>query len=194
MLRKLGAALALLLILLAAAHRPILRAAGAFLVEAHPPVHADMVLVLAGDGYGHRILKGAQLVREGWAPKVLVSGPDGTYGFYECDMAIPFAVRAGYPEEYFLHFENTARSTREEARMAAGELRRLGVKKVLVVTSDYHTRRSARMYQEAAPDLEVTVVAAPSRDFTPDGWWRSRQGQKLFFYEWLKTIATWLNL
>jgi uncharacterized SAM-binding protein YcdF (DUF218 family) len=194
MFRKLGAALALAALLVWAAHRPLLRAAGEFLVEAHPPVPADMVLVLAGDGFGDRILKGAELVREGWAPKVLVSGPDGSYGLYECDLAIPFAVRAGYPEEYFLHFENTARSTREEAHMAARELRRRGVRRVLVVTSDYHTRRSARMYAQAAPDLEVTVVAAPSRDFTPDGWWRSRQGQKLFLYEWLKTIATWLNI
>lgn len=194
MLRKLAVAVALAAVLVAVAHRPLLRAAGNFLVEAQNPVRADLVLVLSGDGHGLRLLHGAELVRQGYASQVLVSGPDGVYGLHECDIAIPFAVKAGYPESYFLHLENSARSTREEAAVSVAELRRRGARRVLVVTSDYHTRRSGVLFREAAPDLEIIMVAARDHDFTADGWWLSRQGRKIFLYEWLKTFDTWLHL
>lgn len=176
------------------AREPLLGAMGSYLVQAEQPRKADIVLVLAGDGTGNRILKAAELVRQGYAPKVFVSGPDGNYGLHECDLEIPFAVRAGYPESYFVHFENTARSTREEAQQAAAELRRMGMHRVLLVTSDYHTRRSKRLYKLEAPDLEVIVVAAPDVSFTAHGWWKNRQGQKTAFYEWLKTVTSWFNI
>ena len=194
MARKLALGLAAAVIALYLARAPLLTAAGSYLVQASPPVKADVALVLAGDGRGNRILKAAQLVRDGYVPKVLVSGPDGNYGFYECDLEIPFAVKAGYPESYFVHFENTARSTREETDAAAQALRKLGAHRVLLVTSDYHTRRAGGLYHAAAPDLEITVVAAPDTYFSADGWWKNREGQKTAFYEWVKTITSWVNL
>ncbi len=171
----------------------LLGAMGSFLVKAEPPSKSDMILVLAGDSRGNRILKAAELVKAGYAPKALVSGPDGNYGYYECDLAIPFAVKAGYPEAYFLHFENMARSTRDEARVVAAELRRLGAHRILVVTSDYHTRRAARMYHDEAPDLDIHMVAAPDTFFSAGGWWHNREGRKTLFMEWSKTLASWVE-
>ncbi len=182
-------ALVLLLALFFLLYQPALAALGGYLVNAEPPVKADLILVLAGDGFGHRILKGAELARQGYAPKVLVSGPDGNYGNYECDLAIPFAVRAGYPESMFLHFEHRARSTEEEARVAVEKLRAMGVKRVLLVTSDYHTRRAGKIYHRAAPGIDVHVTAAPDEYFRADSWWKDREARKIFLYEWMKTVA-----
>ena len=167
----------------------VLAALGSYLVKADAPEKADIALVLAGDGEGNRILAAAQLARQGYVSQVLVSGPSGVYGQYECDLAIPFAVKAGYPASYFLHFENDARSTQEEARDTIARLRQLGVHKVLLVTSDYHTRRSGKIYGTAAPDLQFVVVAAPDRYFTAGGWWHNRQGEKIAFNEWVKTLT-----
>ena len=167
----------------------ILAALGSYLIKADAPEKADIALVLAGDGEGNRILTAAQLARQGYISQILVSGPSGMYGRYECDLAIPFAVKAGYPESYFLHFENDARSTQEEARDAIARLRQMGVHKVLLVTSDYHTRRSGKIYRTAAPDLQFVVVAAPDRYFTAGGWWHNRQGEKIAFNEWVKTLT-----
>lgn len=172
----------------------VLAAMGSYLVEAGPPHKADIALVLAGDSSGRRILKAAELVREGYVPKVLVSGPAGIYGNYECDLAIPFAVKAGFPKSYFVHFEHHALSTTEEAGVAANKLRQLGAHDILIVTSDYHTRRSLRAYRKAAPDLEFTTVAASDKYFTPDGWWHNREGQKAMVYESLKTVASWFGI
>ena len=167
----------------------LLTALGSYLIKADAPEKADIALVLGGDGEGNRILQAAKLVRSGYVAQVLVSGPSGLYGYHECDLAIPFAVKAGYPESYFLHLENDARSTKEEARDAILRLRQLGVHKVLLVTSDYHTRRSGKIYRAAAPDLQFVVVAAPDRYFTAGGWWHNRQGEKIAFNEWVKTLT-----
>ena len=128
------------------------------------------------------------------APQVLVSGPSGIYGSHECDLAIPYAVQAGYPESYFLHGENEARSTVEEAAAMVPQLVRLNVKHVLLVTSDFHTRRSGRIFRATAPGLKFTVVAARGSEFSADGWWRNRQGRKIAFNEWTKTIAEWFGI
>lgn len=170
-------------------HNAVLAELGSFLVKADAPQQADIAVVLAGDSEGNRILTAAQLVRRGDVPKVLVSGPSGIYGYHECDLAIPFAVKHGYPESYFLHFENDARSTKEEAQAAVPRLRQLGVRKILLVTSDYHTRRAGKIFRAAAPDLQFIVVAAPDVSFTADGWWHNRQGQKTAFIEWVKTVT-----
>jgi uncharacterized SAM-binding protein YcdF (DUF218 family) len=170
-------------------HNAVLVALGSYLVKADAPEKADIALVLAGDGEGNRILTAAQLARQGYVSQVLVSGPSGIYGQYECDLAIPFAVKSGYPASYFLHFENNARSTQEEARDAIARLHQLGVHKVLLVTSDYHTRRAGKIYRTAAPDLQFVVVAAPDTYFTAGGWWHNRQGEKIAFNEWIKTLT-----
>ena len=188
-LRTLALILAIVVILGLVFRHAILTAMGSYLVKSDVPEKADIALVLAGDSAGNRILAAAQLVRRGYVSRVLVSGPSGTYGHYECDLAIPFAVQAGYPESYFLHFENEARSAKEEARDTIVRLHQLGAHKVLLVTSDYHTRRAGKIYRAAAPDLRFVVVAAPDIDFTVDGWWHNRQAQKTAFNEWLKTVT-----
>ena len=153
-----------------------------------------MVLVLAGDSYGNRILKGAELVREGFAAKAVISGPDGVYGFYESDLAIPFAVKAGYPEDYFVPFRHSAKSTREEATASLDELHQLGAHRVLLVTSLYHTRRAGNLFRTIAPGITFIVVAAPDRYFTPNGWWHDREARKTFLNEWMKTVAGWFHI
>lgn len=172
-------------------HAQLLTALGSYLDKSGPPEKADVVLVLAGDASGNRILRAAELVRQGYAPRVLVSGPAGTYGSYECDLAIPFAVKAGYPESEFVRFPNHALSTRDEAQASAEELHSLGAHRVLLVTSLYHTRRAGGMFRATAPDLTFIVVSAPDVYFTPDGWWHNREARKIFLYEWMKTIAGW---
>ncbi len=181
-------------VILVVFHSQILGALGGYLVHEDPPQKADAVLVLAGDGWGNRILTAAQLVRDGYAPKVLVSGPDGAYGLHESDLAIPFAVKHGYPQSYFVPVNHTGRSTRAEALEVMPEIRREGIRRMLLVTSNFHTRRAGRIFREVAPDLTILVVGAPDHNYTPDGWWHNREAQKTFLTEWEKTIASWLGI
>lgn len=194
MIRKLALIFIVALLAVILFHARILTALGSYLVLEDQPKQADIALVLAGDQLGNRILRASELVRQGYVPKVLVSGPGPLYGLYECDLAIPFAVKAGYPEAYFIHFEHMAHSTQEEAVYSAAELKKLGARHVLLVTSDFHTRRSARIFRAAVPGIEFTMIAAHDPYFSPSGWWHSREGEKTFFTEWEKTLANWFGV
>jgi len=171
-----------------------LTALGSLLVRDETPARADMAVVLAGDYSGNRILRAAELVKQGYAPSVLVSGPNMLYGLHECDLEIPFAVKRGYPASWFIPEPNEARSTREEAGTILADLRRRGVHRFLLVTSDYHTARAARVYRSVARDFDVRVVAAPDLYFSANGWWRNREGRKIFLVEWMKTVANALGM
>ena len=171
-----------------------LSALGFALVRDDGPAKADLVVVLSGDYYGHRILKAAELVRQGYAPAALVSGAPGFFGLHEADLAIPFAVRQGYPREYFIPLPNEGLTTREEAGFVLTELQRRNVRSFLLVTSVYHTARAARVYgaalRAAGGGPVMRVTAAPDEFFRPDAWWRTREARKVFFLEWCKTIAS----
>src|SRR5579862_4920088 len=158
-------------------------ALGRLLVRDEGPAHADVAVVLAGDYFGSRILRAAGLVKDGYVPYVLVSGPHLIYGQYECDLAIPFAIQHGYPANWFVRAPNETYNTRDEAADILADLRRRGVHRFLLVTSDFHSARAARIYRAAAPDLNMRVVAAPDGYFKPDGWWHNREGQKIFLIE-----------
>lgn len=153
-----------------------------------------MVVVLAGDFSGNRILTAGDLVRRGFAHRALVSGPAGAYGMNESDLAIHFAAEHGYPESYFIAVPNDSRSTVSEADVMLAELRRRGAHRVDIVTSNYHTRRAGNIYREKAPDLEIHMVSAPDLFFQPNDWWKNRDARKTFLIEWMKTVATKLGM
>jgi len=167
---------------------------GSYLVRDDGPAKADIVVVLGGDFKGTRILKGAELAWEGYAPLVLVSGSGAIYGFHESDLAVNFAESHGYHEQLFVKCKYAAQSTRDEARAVAAELRRRQVRRFLLVTSTFHSHRAASVFQQEAPDLQFRVVTSPDPYFSPGHWWQSREGQKRFFEEWEKTVANWLGL
>jgi uncharacterized SAM-binding protein YcdF (DUF218 family) len=171
-----------------------LSALGGYLIHDQAPAPADMVVVLAGDYFGNRILTAAELVRRGLAPKALISGPGDVYGQHESDLAIAFAVRHGFPESYFMPFPNDSRSTAAEADAVIPELRKLHAHRIEIVTSNFHTRRAGNIYRSRADDLEFHVVAVPDPYFSRDGWWKNREGQKTFLAEWEKTVATWFGI
>jgi uncharacterized SAM-binding protein YcdF (DUF218 family) len=171
-----------------------LAALGRYLVRSESPVPADMIVVLAGDYSGNRILMAGDLVRHGFASKALVSGPSGAYGMHETDLAIPFAVRHGYPDSYFVALPNDGRSTRDEAMDVLAALDKRHAHRIDIVTSDYHTRRAGNIYRALAPGLEIHMVAAPDMNFSAEGWWKNREGRKTLLLEWMKTVSNWLGM
>jgi uncharacterized SAM-binding protein YcdF (DUF218 family) len=178
-----------------ASRRVWLSALGSALVDTEPPAPSDAILVLAGDYTGARLFKGAELARAGIAPKVYVSGPDGFYGHSESELAIEFARSRGYPAALFIPLVNAARSTADEAALLVPRLKREGVRSLVIVTSTYHTGRAGRLFRAAAGDaLRIRVVAAEPEEDWRYGWWTVREGRKMFVYEWIKTVTSWLGI
>lgn len=162
--------------------------------QSEAPKKADVVLVLAGGTNGDRILKGGQLVRDGYAPVALFSGARTNYDTLECDWAIPFAVRHGYPAAMYACVPHEGRSTREEAQFLVAELRRRQAKRVLLVTSDFHTKRAGWLYRQTAPDIEFVVIGSPTGTMKLERWWETREGRKTWFMESVKSVSERLGL
>lgn len=163
---------------------------GEFLVQGDAPVKSDAIVVLAGDGYGYRIRTGAKLAQEGYAPVVLASGAAWFYNVCECDLAIEYAVHQGFPRALFEPLRNDATSTQAEALAIFDIAKRRGWNSILIVTSDYHTRRARLLLNRLKPDgIRLDIVAAPDRFFRPAQWWSNRESRKTLLLEWTKLVA-----
>ena len=188
---------ALVLLILAAvaflARDVWLTALGTALIHDDGPGKAEIAVVLGGDQWGNRMIKGAELVKQGYVPRVLVSGPPGMYDINEADAAIQFAIRKGYPAEWFIPLYHTGLSTREEAGYVLDALKQRNIGSFLLVTSDYHTGRARRIFLKVehqrggGPDLRA--VASRDQFFRANAWWHNREGRKIAFIEWLKTLT-----
>lgn len=185
---KIGVMLAALLVF-SVFHEPILAACGDLLVVSSTPQQSDLIVVLAGDFFGSRVLKGAELGSRGYAKHVLISGAPYR-DTYECDLAVRFAVEKGYDPRLFLTAGHHAKSTIEEALALGAELRRLGAKHVTLVTSDYHSRRALLVFRLFLPDFQFHGVAAPTEHFQARSWWKQSESRALVFSEWSKIVGT----
>ena len=107
---------------------------------------AEVIVVMAGDATGGRVTKATELASQGYGSTVLVSGRQSYYGYKECEVGIEFAVERGGRRELFEPFCTGAKSTLEEAVDVDNELRRRGVRRALIVTSNFHTRRAGYIF------------------------------------------------
>ncbi len=175
-------------------HAPLFTLAGEALVEDDGAAKADAIVVLGGDGFGTRILRAGELAKSGYAPRVLVSGPANLLG-NDADATIVYAGRKGYPASLFeaVPLPADVSSTRAEVRYVGRMLREQGVTSIDLVTSNYHTRRAAWLWRKENPGIRVNAVPAPDPYFSPEAWFKNREGQKTFLLEWAKTVASRLG-
>jgi uncharacterized SAM-binding protein YcdF (DUF218 family) len=184
---------AILLTICWAARAPLLRTAARWLDVGEPPCKADYVLVLNG-GEDTRPFAAAALVNAGWARRALIAKvaplPNVTAGILPASDEInrEVLVRCGVPDAKVTVLPGAAATTYDEARALAAFLLEHPATRVLVVTNDYHTRRSrwvfARVLAERA--TQISFVSAPSDEFPIDAWWRSPVGFQSIAAEYLK--------
>ncbi|MGC2420304.1 MAG: YdcF family protein [Candidatus Acidiferrales bacterium] len=176
------------------ARHPLLRLAGEFWIVSEPPQASDAIVILGDDNYqGDRAARAAELFHAGSAPRVVASGR----------FLRPYASIAqleehdleshGVPAGAIVRLEHLAANTREEAMAISQLASARGWKRIIVVTSNYHTRRSKYIFERTLPPgIVLYVVAAPDSDYDPSSWWRTRGGMKIFFHETVgMMVALW---
>lgn len=164
---------------------PLLRLAGEFWVVDEPPETSDVIVVLSGDNYdAERATRAASLFKSGMAPRVVATGRALRSYATTTDLMKRDLVEHGVPESAIVPFTHKADDTRDEAAAVSEFVRSHGWKKILLVTSNYHTRRSQYIYEHVLPSSDqLLTVAAPDSDYDPNYWWRTRSGVKIFFHE-----------
>lgn len=157
--------------------------AGQWMQVHDEPRKADYILPLAGDD--HRMLYAADLYKQGYAPRILISrpaaGPRTRMDDIEDSLGHPrFATveeraHAIYnvldvPAEALAPFGKGHLSTVEEAE-ALREFLGPGPRTILVVTSPYHARRAKLVLEQTLPeDVTVLMTVTPYEHFN-ERWW-----------------------
>lgn len=158
--------------------RLLRRLAGWWVVD-EPLEKADAIVVLAGDCFwAGRLRRALEIYRQGWAPWVVLSGQLLHPRFSEAELVEQEAIELGFPRQVLLRVSHDGGSTLEEALVLRHFLQEHDLRRIIVVTSNFHTRRTRTIYQ-ALPGVcstDVRVVAAPDLRFNPDCWWQPRAG------------------
>jgi len=162
--------------------------AGGFLIVDEPR-KSDVILVLAGET-SRRPQRALELLQQGYARRLVLDVPAGAqiYDLTQMQLAQNYIQRLPQADQISI-CPIVGLSTRDEARDAEKCLARDQARRVLIVTSDFHTRRALSIFRREAPRFEYSVAAA--RDDAQFGprWWTHRQWAKTFFDEWLR--LTW---
>ncbi len=183
-----------LIFLVYLARHPLLRMAGSFWVVDENPVASDAIVIMGDDNYqADRATRAAELIKAGWAPRVIASGRYLRPYASIAELEEHDLIDRGVPQTAVVRFAHHAENTRNEAIAVSQLLSAHGWKRIIVVTSNYHTRRSRYICERAFPPGTVLhVVAARDADFDPDNWWRTRLGVKIFAHELVgMVVAMW---
>ena len=151
------------------------------------PQKADVILVLAGET-DRRPARGLELLDQGYGTRLVLDVPAATiYRWSLPELAekyaqsLPKANAITVCPIYGL-------STSAEAQEASRCLEKVGGRNVLLVTSDYHTRRAVAIFRHEIPRFNFSVAAAHDpREFGAK-WWQHREWAKTNFNEWMKLL------
>lgn len=161
--------------------------AGNFLVV-DVPRPSDVILVLAGET-DRRPERALQLLAQGYGRRVVLDVPTNAkiYGLTEIQLAEKYVQDS--PRAALVSIcPIDGLSTKEESKDAEKCLARTGGKSVLIVTSDFHTRRALSVFRREIPGHEYSIAASRNEEQFGVKWWTHRQWAKILVDEWLRLI------
>jgi len=167
----------------------LLSRAGSFLIL-HAPEPADVIVVLDGEWP-----QAVKLQKEGYASRILLdAGNFRVYGRTEFDLAKEFLQKEKPPGmELCL---TTGGSTYEEAADVERCLQPLHVHSVLLVATNFDTRRALDLFRKRLPQYQWSIAASSAPFHDADQYWKHRAWAKTVLnaweqYLWWKLAEQW---
>jgi DUF218 domain len=166
--------------------------AGDFLVV-DVPLHSDVILVLAGET-DRRPQRALELLAKGYSRRVLLDVPTNAkiYEFTQIQLAQQYIQHLRIPDlpqpAPITICPIDGLSTKDESKDVEKCLASEGGKRVLIVTSDFHTRRALSIFRREVPGHDYSVAAARDEAQFGAKWWTHRQWAKTLLDEWLKLV------
>jgi uncharacterized SAM-binding protein YcdF (DUF218 family) len=170
---------------------------GNFLVIRDRLETADLILLLNGD-VTTRPAYAAKLYKQGLSSKILVARAEDSVpvklGAYPnvTDTCIRVMERQGVPESGIvqLDFPGGVGHTSDEARALVTYYQAHPFSKVIIVTSDLHSRRAKFTFQRFFKRTAVKFMLAPTADakYGANNWWRTEDGVIGCQNEYIKTF------
>jgi len=158
------------------------------LLVINAPEKSDVILVLAGET-DRRPALAVELLSQGFASRVLIDVPAAAqiYGISQVDLAERYVQSLRQRSEITV-CPIDGLSTRDESRDAKKCLGKLASSRVLIVTSDFHTRRALSVFRHELRGRSFSIAASHDHEQFGEQWWVHRQWAKTCFEEWLRTL------
>ena len=171
--------------------------AGRFLVV-DKPEKSDAIVVLAGET-NFRPAHALELLRQRWAPRVFLNAETRNliYDRQLIDIAQKYA--SSLPEANRVSVcPIVSFSTNAEVDDVRRCLEPLDAHRVLIVTSEFHTRSSLMIFRHRLPQYHFSVAAARNPAQFGEAWWTNREWAKTTLDEWMKmfwwqAVDRWRN-
>lgn len=180
------------------------RKLGRWLVDPDALQHAPVIVVLSGNT-PFRAMEATNLYRQGWAPEVWLLRDEtdkadetlaklGIPRPTEQDYDQQVLERLGVPKKAIRILEPPTNNTVSEVRLIAGELRRQGRDKAILVTSPMHTRRVKAIWRAVVGDNPQAILRYDTFEISdPDHWWRATQDVEAVAHEVLGLVNAYLG-
>jgi uncharacterized SAM-binding protein YcdF (DUF218 family) len=149
---------------------------------------SDVILVLAGET-GRRPERALQLLEQGYGRRVVIDVPAEATIFTYSAIELAKKYVQGLPRAAEISIcPIVGLSTKDEARDAERCMAGKPAGSVLLVTSDFHTRRALKIFRHELPARSFSVAAAYDDTQFGARWWTHRQWAKTAVDEWLRLL------
>lgn len=171
---------------------PIMRLAGEFLVVDDSPRACDAIVTMGDDDYdADTAARAAELMKAGWAPRVVASGRYLRPYASVADLMQRDLLARGVPATAVVKFAMQADDLHEAAQQLGAFLAFRHWNNIVVVTANYKTRRTRYILERTLGEgSQLHVVSARGSGYDPHNWWSHRVGVKNFVAETLAFFAT----
>ena len=142
------------------------------------------VIVLLGGGSHERPERAAELFKAQAASRIIISGEG------DDEINRQLLIQAGVPAGA-IQLEGKSRTTRENAEFTVKLLRAEKVRRVIIVTSWYHSRRALKCFEHFAP--EIKFYSRPSYFAFARADWTRLGISKRMRLEFLKLPGYWIR-
>lgn len=168
----------------------VARKSAAFLVV-NAPERSDAIVVLAGDSQDRRYWTALRLLRSGMAAEMFYDAryDSRDFGHTPAEYAARFVQESAGSDQSRVHVCPTrGNSTKDELIAVQHCLGSAQTHSVLLVTSDYHTRRASSIAQRLMPQYRWSTAAATDSYTFGTKWWQHREWAKTNVLEWQRLL------
>jgi len=163
---------------------------GHWLDLSDPLAHADAIVAISGDT-GARAESAIALWKQGYAPVLIFSGGSSDpESVASAELMKRAAVAAGVPVNAII-VEGSSATTEENAQRVAELMKTAGLRSAILVTSPYHQRRAALLFEREFDRAGLSFRNHPADDPAWDAnlWWTSEPSRSLTLLELAKLGA-----
>ena len=180
---------------------PVLWAIGNFLICEDKVEQVEVIFVLGGGSFD-RGNEAARLFKAGFTKQIVCLGENTPSAFKALNLSYSESrvtkinlMKNNKIPSGRIELMEKGTSTKEEADYVIQYCLENNVKKAIVLSSKFHTRRVKSVYTPLfeAYNIDLIIRGAPSSNYSEDEWWKTEGGLIMVNNEYVKSVYYFLK-